>query len=89
VVFSYWILELFQQCGIFLLDFGTVPTVWYFPIGLYHTVGTVPKSNRKIVETETKLMFLAHVYMTPNTCIHDQSLSWLGKDTLINKMWHA
>ena len=30
----YWILELFWQCGIFcfifLLDLGTVPTVWYF-----------------------------------------------------------
>jgi hypothetical protein len=36
VVFSYWILELFQQCGIFLLDFGTVPTVLYFPIGFWN-----------------------------------------------------
>jgi hypothetical protein len=26
-----WILELFRLCGtfVFLLDFGTVPTVWY------------------------------------------------------------
>jgi hypothetical protein len=42
------------------LDFGTVPTVWYFSIGFwscsnsvkpiekYNIVGTVPKSNRKI-----------------------------------------
>jgi hypothetical protein len=66
-------LELFQQCCIFLLDFGAVPTVLYFSIGFwncsnsvvffywillleqfqnpiekYNTVGTVPKSNRKI-----------------------------------------
>jgi len=33
----------------------------------YHTVGTVPKSNRKIVER-------GKVY-TPNTQIHDRSLS--------------
>jgi hypothetical protein len=26
-------LELFRQCCIFLLDFRTVPTVWYFSIG--------------------------------------------------------
>jgi hypothetical protein len=55
VVFFYWILELFPQCGIFLLDFGIVPTVWYFSIGFWncshsvvHTVGTITKSNRKI-----------------------------------------
>jgi hypothetical protein len=24
------ILELFWQCGIFVLDFGTVLTMWYF-----------------------------------------------------------
>jgi hypothetical protein len=53
VVFFYWILELFPQCCIFLLDVGTVPTVLYFSIGFwncfnYNTVGTVPKFNRKI-----------------------------------------
>jgi hypothetical protein len=37
VVFFYWILELFQQCGIY-----------QNPIVKYHTVETVPKSNRKI-----------------------------------------
>ena len=36
VVFFYWILELFLQCGIFLLDFGIVPTVWYFSIGFWN-----------------------------------------------------
>jgi hypothetical protein len=41
------------------------------PIEKYNTVGTVPKSNRKLIETETKLKLLAHVYMTPNTHIHD------------------
>jgi hypothetical protein len=35
----------------------------------YHSVGTVQKSNRKIVERNTS---------TPNTQIHDRSLSWLG-----------
>jgi hypothetical protein len=31
VVFFYWILELLPQCGIFLLDFGIVPTVCTIP----------------------------------------------------------
>ena len=30
----------------------------------YHTMGTVRKSNRKIVETETKLTPITHIYMT-------------------------
>ena len=34
------VLELFRQCGIFLLGFKTVPTVWYFSIG-FVTVPTV------------------------------------------------
>ena len=34
----------------------------------YHTVGTVPKFNTKIVETGKM--------DTPNTQIHDRSLSW-------------
>jgi hypothetical protein len=33
---------------IFLLDFGTVPTVWHFLFFLF------PKSNRKIIETKLK-----------------------------------
>ena len=36
----------------------------------YHTVGTVPNSNRKIVERGTT--------DTPNRQLHDRSLSWLG-----------
>jgi len=43
----------------------------------YHTVGTVPKSNRKIVE-RCKIE-------TPNTQIHDLSLSWFIIDTSIKK----
>jgi len=39
----------------------------------YHTVRTVPKSNRKIVESGK--------IDTPN--IHDRSLSWLGTCTSI------
>ena len=41
----------------------------------YHTVGTVPKSNRQIVETGR--------IDTPNTQIHDCLLCWLGTDTSI------
>jgi len=41
----------------------------------YHTVGTVPKSIRKIVERGK--------IDTPNTQIHDRSLSWLGIGILI------
>ena len=36
----------------------------------YHTVGTVQKSNRKILERG--------IIDIPNTQIHDRSLSWLG-----------
>ena len=41
----------------------------------YHTVGTIPKFNRKIVERGQ--------IDNPNTQIHDLSLSWLGTGTLI------
>ena len=43
----------------------------------YHAVGTIPKSNGKIVER-------GQIY-TPllNTQIHDCLLSWLGTGTLI------
>jgi hypothetical protein len=37
----------------------------------YHTVGKFPRSNGKIVETEAKSLLLTHIYMTPNTHIHD------------------
>jgi hypothetical protein len=30
VVFFYWVLVMFRQCGIFLLGFGNVPAVRYF-----------------------------------------------------------
>ena len=30
----------------------------------YHAVGTVPKSNRRIGELETKSISLTHTYMT-------------------------
>ena len=38
----------------------------------YHTIGTVPKSNRKIVEIDTS-----------NTDIHDRSISWLGIGSIV------
>ena len=41
----------------------------------YHTVGTIPKSNIKIVEIG-KLC-------TPVIQIHDRPLSWLGTDISI------
>ena len=40
----------------------------------YNIVGTVPRSNIKIVER-------GNIY-TPNTQIHDRSLFWLGKKPL-------
>jgi hypothetical protein len=64
VVFFYWIQELFRQCGIFLLDYRTIPHIrnsswiqqknttlseqFLNTIEQCHTVGTVPESNRKI-----------------------------------------
>ena len=41
----------------------------------YHIVGTVPKSNKKIVK--------GGKIDTPNTHTHESSLSWLGTDTSI------
>jgi hypothetical protein len=41
----------------------------------YHTVGTVQKYNRKIVDRGK--------IVTAKTHTHDRSLSWLGKDTSI------
>ena len=43
----------------------------------YHNVGTVPKSNRTMVERE-KLD-------TPNTYLHDRLDSWSGTDSLIKR----
>ena len=43
----------------------------------YHTVRTVPKSNRKIVESDE--------IGTPNTHIHDRSLSLFCTSTSIKK----
>ena len=43
----------------------------------YHTVGTVQKSKRRIVEREEKLD-------TPNRFIYGCSHSWLGTGTFIN-----
>ena len=40
---------------------------------IYHTVETVPKPNKKNVETEAKIDT-----PPPNTQVHDHSLFWLG-----------
>ena len=42
---------------------------------IYHTVGTIPKSQCIIVDKEK--------IDTPNTQIHDCSVSWLDTDTSI------
>ena len=39
--FFYWTLEQCRHCGIFLLDFGTVPTLWYFSIWLWNSADIV------------------------------------------------
>jgi len=59
----------------------------------YHTVRTVPKSNRKTVETLAKWIPLTHIQYrslscldTPNTHIQHRSLSCLGTGTSI-KQW--
>jgi len=39
----------------------------------YHTVGTIPKPNIKIVERDKT--------DTPNTKLHDRSSSWFGTGT--------
>ena len=41
----------------------------------YHTVGTIPKGNIKIVERGK--------IDTPDTHLHDRILSWLDTDTSI------
>ena len=46
-------------------------------IHVYHTVGTIPKSNIKIVERGN--------IDTPNTQINDRSVSCLGTDTCNEK----
>ena len=45
------------------------------------TARTVPKSNRKITETETKWIPLIYVYLT-----YDSSFNSIGTDTSINKV---
>ena len=42
----------------------------------YHTVGKIPKSNREILERGT--------IDTPNTHLHDRSLSCLDTSTSMN-----
>ena len=44
----------------------------------YHNVGTVSKSNIKIIETESKPI--------PRIYIQDLEFSWVGTGTLINKV---
>jgi hypothetical protein len=43
----------------------------------YHTVRTIPNSNRKIVERSK--------FDTPNSKMHYHSLSWLDTGTSINR----
>jgi hypothetical protein len=59
---------------------------------IYHTVGTVPKSNRKILnklyydekkkkKKKKRKIAKGGNINTPNTLIHNRSLSWLGTCT--------
>jgi hypothetical protein len=57
------------------IDGRSVTKLEYYSIHKYHTMGTIPKSNRKIVEIRT--------IVTPNTH-HDSSLFWL-----LNKKWRG
>jgi hypothetical protein len=87
-------LGLFRQCGIFRVEFGTVPTVWYFSnrfwdcsdnvvfslseqsqnlLAIYHTVGTVPKSTRKIPHCRNS----PKIY-SKNTTLSEQSKNLLA-----------
>jgi hypothetical protein len=45
----------------------------------YHTVGTVPKSNRKVVKRDK--------FDTPSTEIHDRRPSWVSTGTSIKSGW--
>jgi hypothetical protein len=45
----------------------------------YHIVGTVPKYNPKIIETQGKID-------TTNTDLHDRSVSWLGIVISVNNL---
>jgi hypothetical protein len=36
-----------------------------------------------MIETETKSTLLTHIYMTPNTHMHDPSHSWIDMRTSI------
>ena len=40
----------------------------------YHTVKTVPKSNRKVMEAETKSILLTCMYMTTHVPVLPQSI---------------
>lgn len=49
----------------------------------YHTIGTVPKYNRTIVERETDLPSI------PLTYIHVRSFTWLHVCMQLNKKWQG
>ena len=71
------------HCIYLCAKFGTKHGHWYILMmdceGMkwkrkkHHTVGTVPKSNRKLVETEAKPIPLTHIHDLINTHIHDLS----------------
>ena len=65
--------DMFHFCIMIAKYFVLVHVISFYKMKKkhYHTVGTVPKSNREVVETEAKKIPLSHIYMTPNTYIHD------------------
>jgi hypothetical protein len=65
--------DMFHFCIMIAKYFVLVHVISFYKMKKkhYHAVGTVPKSNREVVETEAKKIPLSHIYMTPNTYIHD------------------
>jgi hypothetical protein len=78
ILFFYWILELFRQCGIFcfctlIVVFIVVAYIEHLDgktkNKIYHTVGKVPKSNRKTKYTTLSDEFQNLIEKQKNTTV--------------------
>ena len=58
--------DMFHFCIMIAKYFVLVHVISFYKMKKkhYHIVGTVPKSNREVVETEAKKIPLTHIYMT-------------------------
>jgi hypothetical protein len=81
-VFFYGILELFRQCGIFVFFYGILELFRQCGIFVFFYGILVPKSHRKIEAKRSKID-------TPNTCMHDCSLSRIKQNysSVYEKLW--